>query len=88
MPIPSVLSNYALEAIKPIRLLRGRLVDCRRLGRFAIPGIRVVFDPVPPLELGTPRLAQPHATTRHMTNNPRSTCGFALALMVWLNYDA
>jgi YidC/Oxa1 family membrane protein insertase len=48
----------------------------------AIRGIRVVSIPC---RIPTARLS---AITRHMTNNPRIYLWIALALMVWLNYDA
>jgi YidC/Oxa1 family membrane protein insertase len=48
----------------------------------AIRGIPVVSIPC------RSRVARPSATILHMTNNPRIYLWVALALMVWLNYDA
>src|ERR1700730_17010394 len=82
MPIPSVLFQLRARGDQPIRHAPGRLVDCE--APWAMPSVasgwfRSRAASKRPVCLQVPR---------HMTNNPRIYLWIALALMVWLNYDA
>ena len=79
-------SNYALEAINRFGMLRGGWLTVKRLG--TMPSVASGWFRSGAADLIRESAPRPSAITRHMTNNPRIYLWIALALMVWLNYDA